>query len=302
LLREGGSDVCETDRNGMSALLHAAMHGHLSVVQFLQQEGGCRADEADKEGKTPLLHASFNGHLPVVKYLLHEGGSRISEQDVHGRTALLHAVRHGHLPVVRYLVVEAGASVADRDAEGRTPLLITAYFGHLSVCQYLLREGGSRMEEKSTDGSTVWSMRAKHCQSGARVSPTALADVFSVLRCFRSPSPGWIGSLWMEDEDGYLKPLPTAHRELLQRTERAHAHPCLLKYRMRRLDLLGWDSQSDCARLLYPDLQNIVMEYLFDSVLAYLPDAAMLAEAVIAEAEAAEEYRKTGRLPSLQSA
>ena len=146
----------------------------------------------------------------------------MSEQDVNGRTALLHAVRHGHLPVVRYLVGEAGACVADRDDGGRTPLLISAYFGHLSVCQYLLRQGGSHMEEKSADGSTVWSMRAKHCQSGARPSPTALADLFSVLRCFRSPSPSTeanIGSLWMEDEEGHLKPLPTAHRELLQRTE-----------------------------------------------------------------------------------
>ena len=90
-------------------------------------------------------------------------------------------------------------------------------------------------------------------------------------------------------------------------TERAHAHPLLLRYRAHRLDLLGWErgipnartrSQrqayrpgSDCTRILIPDLQNIVLEYLLsDALVQYLSEEELLSEAVIAEAQAAEEW------------
>jgi len=68
---------------------------------------------------------------------------------------------------------------------------------------------------------------------------------------------------------------------------------------MHRLNLLcrKRDGGSDCERWLIPDLQNIVLEYLYDAatLLAYLPDAALRAEAVIAEAQEADDWARTGR-------
>ena len=46
---------------------------------------------------------------------------------------------------------------------------------------------------------------------------------------------------------------------------------------------------SDCTRIIIPDLQNIVLEYLLsDALVQYLSAEELLAEAVIAEAQAAE--------------
>ena len=74
-------------------------------------------------------------------------------------------------------------------------------------------------------------------------------------------------------------------------TERAHAHPLLIRYRAHRLDLLGWEQGSDRARLLIPDLQNIVLEYqLCDGLVQYLSAEELLAAAVMAEAAAAAEW------------
>jgi hypothetical protein len=117
------------------------------------------------------------------------------------------------------------------------------------------------------------------------------ADVYSVLRCFGSPAPtpdAFFASI--ENRFGHFTP---AHRDLMVQTERAHAHPLLLRYRTHRLNLLGWerDGGSDCTRILIPDLQNIVLEYLMsDSLVQYLSEEELLAEAVMAEAQAAEEW------------
>ena len=80
---------------------------------------------------------------------------------------------------------------------------------------------------------------------------------------------------------------------MLEQTERAHTHPLLFRYRAHRLDLLcrERDGGSDCAPWLIPDLQNIVLEYLMsDALVQYLSAEELWAEAVIAEAAAAEEW------------
>ena len=96
-----------------------------------------------------------------------------------------------------------------------------------------------------------------------------------------------------------LDPLPAAHRELLQRTEDAHAHPRLGWHRARRLDVLGWSApESDFARVVHiPDLQEIVVGYVGVCGLAlYLSPAEQLSASVIAEAqEADDEARAHGR-------
>ena len=99
-----------------------------------------------------------------------------------------------------------------------------------------------------------------------------------MLRCFGSPATpdAFIASI-VERERTFTP----AHRDLLVQTERAHSHPLLLRYRAHRLDLLGWSAPaSDCTRILIPDLQNIVLEYLLsDALVHYLSADELLAEA-----------------------
>jgi hypothetical protein len=161
-------------------------------------------------------------------------------------------------------------------------------FGRTSIVSCLLHKGGASMADTNNRGRTVWDELKWNCEN-IMMTPMQSADLYSVLRCFGSPAPtpdAFIASVRVNQD------FTPAHRDLLQ-TERAHAHPLLLRYRAHRLDLLGRerDGGSDCTRILIPDLQNIVLEYLVsDSLVQHLSEEELLAEAVIAEAEAAEEW------------
>ena len=57
LVGERGADVRATELHQETTLLHAAVNGHLDVLDYLLK----------------LLHAAVNGHLDVVDYLLKHG-------------------------------------------------------------------------------------------------------------------------------------------------------------------------------------------------------------------------------------
>lgn len=50
-------------------LIEAAFYGQLEMMQFLLQEGA-QINERDQEERTALLWAALNGHLKIVKWLL----------------------------------------------------------------------------------------------------------------------------------------------------------------------------------------------------------------------------------------
>lgn len=123
----GAVDVNKPDRDGATALHHAAYRGHIKVVKLLAEKGnyihpklptdhahvGATIDALDGDGITPLLHAAFTGKLDVVKFLLSKGGN-VNHRDGEGGMALQNAAFNGHVGVVRILI-EAGADVEITD-------------------------------------------------------------------------------------------------------------------------------------------------------------------------------------------
>ena len=165
----------------------------------------------------------------------------------------------------------------------------------------MLRQGGASITETDNDDRSVWFWLQEYCEHFKGIQKKA--DAYSLLRCFASPDPtpdAFIPD--DEDEDTFIANIrdtrhftPT-HRELLEQTERAHTNANLLLYRLHRLDLLcrERDGGSDCARLLIPDLQNIVLDYLCESatLLAYLPDVELRSKNTIAEAATADDWAR----------
>ena len=202
----------------------------------------------------------------------------------------------GHLDIVQWLVQEGGADIAERTNNGVTALLVAMFYCHASTVQWLLREGGSSITEVDNDGRGVWHKFGACIQQADADRPlpaeAALANLYSILRCYASP-PDTTAFL------AGLDPLPDAHRELLQRTENAHAHPRLAWHRARRLDVLGWSAPaSDCVRVMFiPDLQDIIVSYVGSIALApFLSAEEQMNAAVIAEAqEADDDARAHGR-------
>ena len=161
--------------------------------------------------------------------------------------------------------------------------------GHTNIVFCLLHKGGADITVTDKCVQTVWSRFKTRC-GYSYDTRQQIADLYSVLRSFssRAPTPdAFIASI--ENPHDRFTP---AHRDLVVQTERAHSHPLLLRYRAHRLDLLGWSAPaSDCTRILIPDLQNIVLEYLLsDALVQYLSEEELLAEAVMAEVQAAEEW------------
>ena len=67
-----GVNVDELDEHGVTALLWAAINGHVEAIRVLAQLG------ADKEAKnvdglTPLHGAAANGHVEAIKVLVQLG-------------------------------------------------------------------------------------------------------------------------------------------------------------------------------------------------------------------------------------
>ncbi|KWX13764.1 hypothetical protein QR46_2215 [Giardia duodenalis assemblage B] len=152
VLVEGGDDVGKRDEQGRTALMHAALQGHVEPARLLvEKEKGLQ----DRNGWTALMHAVHNNHPGVVEILAaHECGKR----DSSGNTALMIAAERGRTEAVRVLVEhERGA----RDSRNRTALMTAAQRGGLEMVKVLAEHEKGITDE---DGRTalVHAARAGH--------------------------------------------------------------------------------------------------------------------------------------------
>lgn len=122
-----GTKVDAPNRRGETALMIAALHGQLDVVQLLVKRGA----EVNRPGWGPLHYAATNGHAAVARYLLDEN-AYIDAQSPNRTTPLMMAARHKHPDVVR-LLIEAGADPTARNEAG------------LDAAGYLQRQGESEL-------------------------------------------------------------------------------------------------------------------------------------------------------------
>jgi hypothetical protein len=244
--------------------------------------------------------AAETGSIGVARWLLEHAGYRVAARDRQGYTPLLVAARENHWDLVRWFLQVGGARLDDRSPAGDTVFMYAVRDMQVSTVQWILRRFAGAVHTGG-DSAAVWNtFRVALTEFGVADMPSAarIADTYSVLRCYSPPSSA--AAILQVLREATQIPLPANHRGLLLQTECAHAQPNLIRYRAYRLDLLGRerDGGSDCARLLMPDLQDIVLGYLCDhaSLLKYLPDADLRAVAIIAEAHEAEQRTRWGRI------
>lgn len=99
-------------------------------------------DAVDRQGQTALLLAARHGHCAVVEALLSHCAC-VDFAPVGGETALIQAARHGHEHVVAALLNARCAIDAIGLANGRSALLEASAAGHLDVCLRLLARGAN---------------------------------------------------------------------------------------------------------------------------------------------------------------
>jgi ankyrin repeat protein len=69
LLIDNGANVNDTDRDGFTALMHAAKKGDKDIVQLLLENGADTNIESNN-GKTALSLALHNKHEDMVEFIL----------------------------------------------------------------------------------------------------------------------------------------------------------------------------------------------------------------------------------------
>ena len=115
-IQESVIEVNGTDADGVSTLEAAAQKGKLVIVDELLRAG---ADaNTTSAGYTALMMAAIYGHLDVARRLI-QGGARVDAQDDRGVTALMLAAKYRQLDIAR-LLLDAGADGRIRDDLGRT--------------------------------------------------------------------------------------------------------------------------------------------------------------------------------------
>jgi ankyrin repeat protein len=94
-------DVNTQDRDGKTALHHAAVGGQPRMVKALLQQKAS-INVRDKDGATALFYAAMCGYEDVVRLLV-ANRADVSAADRHGRTAQGAARRSGYPRIVHLL-------------------------------------------------------------------------------------------------------------------------------------------------------------------------------------------------------
>jgi hypothetical protein len=118
---------------GWTALMQAAINGHLNSVLLLLHHGA-RVDIKNGWGATALAVASKGGSFGVVHTLINHGANvdQGGTEEVATLTPLMAAAQSGHLEIVRELL-QAGAAIDVRlGSTGWTALMLAALNNQVS--------------------------------------------------------------------------------------------------------------------------------------------------------------------------
>lgn len=134
--------VREKDRQGFTALHHAAVSGHVDTVELLLEKGAM-LEWVGSRGESALYLAASKGHADVVKVLL-EAGADPNRASATKTTPLHKAAMAGDLETVK-LLIGAGADISAEDRSGRTALDLAERYraGEYSRVMDALRNAGS---------------------------------------------------------------------------------------------------------------------------------------------------------------
>ncbi|KAI9149888.1 Ankyrin-3 [Paramyrothecium foliicola] len=156
---------------GNRALMYGAMHGNVRIIKAVSEVDRSAINETNSAGKTALMLAAINGHLEAAMTLLKESPDLEIKDKGEGRTALFHALAHAHGDGNKILdsrwaiaaaLVKAGAEIETEDTDAFTPLLWFCKTGKFSAVQWLVGMGANVNQQKS-NGTWTPLMEAAIC-------------------------------------------------------------------------------------------------------------------------------------------
>ncbi|KAJ7320167.1 hypothetical protein JRQ81_019678 [Phrynocephalus forsythii] len=124
----------QEDSSGMTLVMLAAAGGQDDILRLLIRKGA-KVNCRQKNGTTALIHAAEKNNLTTVAILL-EAGACINVQQNSGETALMKACKRGNYDIVR-LMIESGADCNISSKHQSTALHFAKQYNNLLVYELL---------------------------------------------------------------------------------------------------------------------------------------------------------------------
>ncbi len=139
--RQGkGVNVNAKNGDGLPAMIIAAEHGNVGLMQFILELGVNIDGRTEDRRDTALMRRAEIGDMESVRFLV-TAGADVNLKDRGGENALMKAVRARRRGIVK-LLIASGADVNDTDYTGRTALHYAEEARARSIMR-LLREAES---------------------------------------------------------------------------------------------------------------------------------------------------------------
>ncbi len=140
-------DVNAYDKDGWTALHHAAYYGYGSVIKTLLAAPGIKINALTNERKTALHLAGIGGfHEEVIKLLLNSQGIDVNAQDDTEWTPLHYVLYYGYQgyeEIVEQLL--AAGALPKIGREGNTPLDLARQYGREEIFNKCIDKGNTSM-------------------------------------------------------------------------------------------------------------------------------------------------------------
>ncbi|OMP05564.1 hypothetical protein COLO4_08759 [Corchorus olitorius] len=158
LIGRGEVDLDYQDDNGFSAVMIAALKGHVEAFRLLVY-AGADVKLSNKSGETAITLSELNPSRDLFEKVMLEFALEKGNRNAGGFYALHCAARHGDLDAAR-LLTSRGYDVNVPDGDGYTPLMLAAKEGHGSMCELLISHGAN-CDLKNAKGETALSLARK---------------------------------------------------------------------------------------------------------------------------------------------
>jgi ankyrin repeat protein len=161
LISRGASvDNVDGRKDGRTALMLAALHGHTGTVNALAGSHNANVDAVDEKGWTALMIAAANGKTDTVNVLAGTHNANVEAGDVYGATALMLAAGNGQTDTVNALAGTHNANVEAVAQNGGTALMYAAGNGHTGTVNALAGTHNANVEAADEDGGTALMLAA----------------------------------------------------------------------------------------------------------------------------------------------
>ncbi|KAJ4416169.1 hypothetical protein N0V82_006929 [Gnomoniopsis sp. IMI 355080] len=160
-LLDAEADVSLRDKEGLTALDHAASRGAIEIVEVLLEHGA----ECTAAAKRLACQA---GHRDILKLLMDRGDPLDIVKDKRNISALDKAMLHSHIDVVIDVIETLpAAAISAQLCSGRTLLHHAVIYGALEVVQTLLQcKDNTRRSDVNQVDSEGWSILQEACFQG----------------------------------------------------------------------------------------------------------------------------------------